>query len=324
MKSFRTEINCTPSSPIGLNDSILTMGSCFADQFGAWLTQNKFTSLSNPFGTVYNPLSIHKLLQASSETPDDQFVQRDGLWFHYDYHSHWSALDKQTLNNHIQTQQQEVTQFIQKAHVIVLTYGTAWVYKTKDKNRIVANCHKMPAGLFEKQLLNEQEIKTSFDQLHAYLLSVNPNIRILLTVSPVRHVKDTLPLNQVSKSVLRLACHHFESEYKNVEYFPSYEIMMDDLRDYRFYDRDMIHPSAEAIDYINSKFADRYFEASTLEFIKTWQSIRQALDHRPFHPHTESHQKFLHDLLTRLSSVSHLVSVEKEIQQVKTQLLSHG
>ncbi|MEQ1587338.1 MAG: GSCFA domain-containing protein [Cyclobacteriaceae bacterium] len=298
------------------------MGSCFADQFGLWLKSNKFPVSANAFGTTYNPICIHQLLLQSLEDSLDEslFVKRDGFWYHYQYHSQWLAPTREELTQTIRQQQNAVKEFVKTTDVLILTYGTAWVYHLQPTDQLVSNCHKVPASQFTKQLLTEIEIKESFDEFYKKLKSINPAIRIILTVSPVRHIKDSLELNSVSKGLLRLVCYQFVNHYDSVEYFPAYEIMMDDLRDYRFYERDMIHPSAEAKDYINQKFSDCYFSEDTRSFIKTWTGIQKALAHRPFQLDSPAHQKFLKDTLQKLESLSNRVSVSEEIQLIQTQL----
>ena len=320
--SFRTELNCSSRTAIELHHKIVTLGSCFADQFGQWMKSNKFQVCTNPFGTTYNPISIHQLLLQSLEDSLDKalFVERDKLWFHHGYHSQWSATTCEQLEQTIHQQQQVVKQFIKTADVLILTYGTAWVYHLIQNDQLVSNCHKVPTSQFIKQLLDEKEIHQSFDELYKRIKALNPALRIMLTVSPVRHLKDTLELNSVSKGLLRLVCHQLEQRYDSVDYFPAFEIMMDDLRDYRFYERDMIHPSAEARDYINQKFSDRYFSEDTRNFIKTWDGIQKALTHRPFHLKSVAHQKFLKDTLEKLESVRNLVSVNEEINLIQSQL----
>lgn len=320
--SFRTEINCQVHASIELHHKIVTLGSCFADQFGQWMKAYKFQVSVNPFGTTYNPISIHQLLLQSLDNSLDEslFVERDGLWYHNQYHSHWLAATREELTQTIRQQQHALNQFIKTTDVLILTYGTAWVYHLLPNNQLVSNCHKVPASQFTKQLLTERKIKESFDELYKKLKSANPSIRIILTVSPVRHIKDSLELNSVSKGLLRLVCYQLVNHYDSVEYFPAFEIMMDDLRDYRFYERDMIHPSAEARDYINQKFSDCYFSEDTRSFIKTWTGIQKALTHRPFQSDSPSHQKFLKDTLLKLESVSNRVSVSEEIQLIQSQL----
>lgn len=323
--SFRTEINSIFGNPITLQDQILTTGSCFAQQFGNWLYENKFTVASNPFGTTYNPISIHNnLLDSISNTLNESlFIENDGVLKHYDYHSQWWANDKQSLIDKISKLQDTVNQFITKSNVIIITYGTAWVYTHNAANKIVSNCHKTPANLFEKRLLTVDEVIKSFSELSTGLQKINPGIRFILTVSPVRHIKDTLPLNSVSKAALRVACHTLVNQFKHVDYFPSYEIMMDDLRDYRFYERDMIHPTEEAFDYISQKFSDQYFPAELKIFIEKWRNLKQALQHKPFHPHSPQHQLFLNDLMTKLVAIKE-VSLAEEIKMVQSQLISNA
>lgn len=325
MNSFRTEINCSPAQPIGLEQKILTIGSCFADQFGQWLANNKFTVLANPFGTTYNPVSIHNLLLDALDNNIDQnlFTERNGLWFHHAYHSKFTVNSKAELLTSLQQTQKQVQAFLQQVDVLIITYGTAWVYELQSNHQLVNNCHKVPANQFNKKLLSVTEIIQSFKTLVQTLKTVRPALRILVTVSPVRHSKDTFELNTVSKSILRLACHEFEQQHK-AEYFPAYEIMMDDLRDYRFYERDMIHPAAEARDYINQKFSDRYFSADTLKLITLLNEIQKALAHKPFQIASPAHQNFLKDTLRKLESIQHQVSVTTEMESVRAQLATHA
>lgn len=324
VNTFRTEINCPPAHPIGLKDCILTVGSCFADEFGLWLLNNKFNVLVNPFGTRYNPISIHKNILGSIATALDSrlFIEHHGLWHHLDYHSQWSGPNKDDLSMSIKRDQQRVKDYFQKADVLVITYGTAWVYHHIGLDSLVSNCHKLPGGDFEKRLLSVEEITQSFDTVYSEVKNIRPDIRIILTVSPVRHIKDTLVLNSASKATLRLACHALSNTYQPVEYFPSYEIMMDDLRDYRFYDRDKIHPSEEALEYISHKFSDQYFDHDTKSFIEKWNTIRQAMEHRPYHPHSLAHQHFLKELLCKLEEMKGIVHVDEEIKNIQSQIHS--
>jgi hypothetical protein len=326
LNTFRTEISCPSTQPIDLKDKVLTTGSCFADLFGQWLHNNKFDALVNPFGTNYNPISIHKSLMDSltAEIDERLFVNHQGLWHHFDYHSQWSSVKRELLKASIQKVQQEVSQFLKKSKVLIITYGTAWVYHYHQQDCIVSNCHKVPAKEFDKRLLPVEEIASSFQHLHETLNQLRPDLRIILTVSPVRHVKDTLVLNSVSKATLRLACHTLSNQYENVEYFPSYEIMMDDLRDYRFYERDKIHPTEEALDYISHKFSDQYFSKEVKLFIEKWHTIRQAMEHRPYHPHSEAHQHFLIELLHKLEELKGTVSVDEEIKTIQSQIHTNG
>lgn len=322
--SFRTEIKPDPSpSGINLKQDIFTTGSCFADALGNKLAINKFSTLVNPFGTTYNPLSIHKLLRAAlnhAYPASHSYFQHNGLYVHYDLHSAFSSSDKETLEVQVKSTLHQAHTFLKTAHWIIITYGTSWVYTRKDTGDVVANCHQVPQEQFTKTLLRENKIIESFEGFYQNLKAVNPYCKIMLTVSPVRHIKDSLPLNNLSKSILRVACHTLTELHPDVVYFPAYEIMLDDLRDYRFYASDMLHPSATAEEYIWEKFSGVYFDKPTLDFLHTWKPIYTALQHKPFHPHTESHQKFLHTLLADLMKLRGTVSVEEEIASVNAQL----
>jgi hypothetical protein len=322
---FRTEIHPLPS-PIKLNlsEKILTVGSCFSDSIGKELVENKFTVAVNPFGSNYNPHSIHKSLRYAIHNqvvPDHTYVENKGVQSNYDFHSNFAALDKQAVIRSIKEVIGATHYFLKDAQWIFITYGTAWVYERKDTGDIVANCHKVPAGNFNKLLLSQKKVLESFKEFYTELKAFNPTCKIILTVSPVRHIKDTLQLNSVSKSVLRLACQTITEAHADVFYFPSYEIMMDDLRDYRFYKSDMIHPSKEAERYIFSKFSETYFDESTHQFLKQWQPLRQALKHKPFLPESESHQQFLKNTLSQLDALQTKVNLSNEISLIKSQLL---
>lgn len=324
MQSFRTEIQIEREKHfITLKQDILTTGSCFSDAIGTRLTENKFNALSNPFGTTYNPVSIHKILRAALNNaypPSHSYVENNGLYAHYDFHSEFSNPDKGIVENKIKSAIHAAHGFLKTAHWIIITYGTAWVFQRKDTRDIVANCHKVAAQNFMKELLTEKKILDSFEGFYQNLKAVNPSCKIMLTVSPVRHIKDSLQLNNLSKSVLRVACHTLTEQHPDVVYFPSYEIMLDDLRDYRFYKTDMLHPNADAEEYIWNKFADSLFDDRTKEFLKKWKLIRTSLQHRPFHEQSESHQKFLKKLLAELKELNGIVNVEQEIATVNAQL----
>ncbi len=308
---------------IKLTDALTTTGSCFSDAMGKQLLNHKFNTLANPFGTLYNPLSIHTLLNkaiSNEPLPSHSFVSREDIHANYFFHSQFNALSKKELEENLASVLQKVHQRLERPGFLLITYGTAWVYTEKHSGQVVANCHKMPSVLFEKRLLSVHEIKENFKQLMESLHKLNNNINLILTVSPVRHVKDSLEMNSVSKSVLRLACHELVQDDSRVTYFPAYEIMMDDLRDYRFYKDDLIHPTAFAEDYIWEKFQQSYFDADTIAFIKKWKEIKAALAHKPFHPSSTAHQQFLQALYTKVNELKNVVNVEEELLLIKSQL----
>lgn len=324
MDPFRTVMNIETSAiKVSLNDIIVTCGSCFSDAIGQRLQKYKINTLVNPFGNIYNPLSIHKTLLYAIQgiLPDEQtYLQNQGIWLNYHFHSEFSATDKNELAARIKESINVTHTFLKNARWLIITYGTSWVYEDIHSASVVANCHKMPSGNFRKFLLTQKKIIESFSELYNSLKTFNPDVRIIVTVSPVRHIKDTLELNSVSKSILRLSCHTLTETFDGVEYFPSYETMMDDLRDYRFYKADMIHPTEEAEDYIWKLFTTKYFDTEASNFMDKWKSILTALSHKPFHPSSDAHQRFLRQTLARLEELKPLVDVDREMALIQQQL----
>ena len=327
MKAFRTEIKVPPGTRnMGPKVRIVTQGSCFSDAIGDRLALHKLRVLINPFGVIYNPPSIHKALSYSvfnEPVAPHTFVRHNDIFFNYDFHSTFSALTAQELSTRLINSIGASHYFLKDADWLLLTYGTAWVYQRQDTGEIVANCHKLPSGSFSKSLMSAGQVQSSFALFFEQLKKFNPKIKVILTVSPVRHIKDTLELNSVSKAILRVACHDMSERYADVEYFPAYEMMMDDLRDYRFYKGDMLHPTAEAEDYIWDKFMERYFSTDLKDFVRQWDSILSALRHKPFHPGTPAHQQFLRDTLKKLENIERMdIDVEEELSQVRAQIIN--
>jgi len=322
---FRTELTIAPQERLLPRTArVLTVGSCFADSIGERLRLNKVNALVNPFGTVFQPLALAQLLRAAAGEEQDwqqHLVEARGRWQSYDFHSTIGAESPVELLQAIQEKVRQVSEFIRTADTVVLTLGTAWAYRLRETGELVSNLHKLPAGLFEKELLTADEIVNGLAEVHALLRRVNPEVRIVLTVSPVRHIKDTLPLNTVSKSVLRVACHYLSELLPNVSYFPAYELLTDDLRDYRFYAADMLHPSDVAEDYIWERFARAYFDADFGRFRKEWAAVRQSLGHRPLHIGAPEHRAFLDQTRERLERMtSQGVDVRQELRDVQRQL----
>jgi lysophospholipase L1-like esterase len=324
---FHTEI--TPESllcRIGLEDRIVTVGSCFADVVGQHLADHKLTVLANPFGTVFNPVSIAKLLTMAlrGQSPDERlYLERDGLWFHYDFHSSLWATSQDELRATLTAKLADVDAAIRQADWLFITLGTAVVYRHIETSAVVANCHKTPACQFEKYLYQTDHVRADLKKLLKTLHRANPDLRVLLTVSPVRHVRDGLSLNGVSKAILRAVCHELTVWHGWVSYFPAYEIMQDDLRDYRFYEADLIHPNSQAHEYIFGKFADCAFSPELRCFVAEWSAIRRDLQHRPLHGMTDSYQKFLQNLLTKLEALQPRTDVSAELATVKSRLFNY-
>jgi len=322
---FRTEISIIPPvHKFSLQSRILTAGSCFAEVMGNKMAAYKVPSLINPFGTIFNPLSLFKLLAAALH-PQQPFtgelLQRDKLWFVYDLHSSFAAPTKEQLLSKIQETLEATHAFLKEANCLILTFGTAVGYVHKASNTLVANCHKVPQQQFEKKLISITDLLATFGSFYANLQKLNPNVTILVTVSPVRHLKETLEFNSVSKALLRVACHEIATQYPEVHYFPAYELMLDDLRDYRFYKADMIHPTEVAETYIWQKFKEAYYDAAFQQFTTEWDKIQQALAHKPFHPELPAHQQFLQNLLAKVKQLHQIIDCTPELEKIKMQLI---
>ena len=321
---FRTPVLPKISArKILLNDPLFLIGSCFSENIGQKLSESKFDSLSNPYGVIYNPASIFSLMEeALLEKPvnEDLILKNQGIFRHYNFHSDISALDKEDLLSQIGEANKYSKIYLLQSKWILITLGTSIVYFHKKLNKIVSNCHKIPAKEFEKKRLHPDEILKSFDTFYKTLGSLNKDFSIILTVSPVRHVRDSFETNSISKSILRYACGALSESYDNVQYFPSFEIMMDDLRDYRFYEKDMLHPNASAIEYIWELFQQSYFSDDTRLFIKEWGKIRNALLHKPFYPDSREHQKFLRSTIQKLETFRDKVDISDELKLLEKQL----
>jgi hypothetical protein len=277
------------------------MGSCFAVNMAEKLDYFKFQNNCNPFGILFHPLAIEKLVAfAVSDklfTAEDIFFHNE-RWHCFDVHSDLSDSSKDDLlarlNETIKTTKRQLA----KASHVIITYGTAWVYVAKESQKIVANCHKVPQKEFNKELLSIATIQESIANTIRLVESINPAVTFIFTVSPVRHIKDGFVENQLSKSHLIAAIH--DVKFKTHDYFPSYEIMMDELRDYRFYGDDMLHPAGVAINYIWERFSQTYISAASLLTMEEVVNLQKGLAHRPFNPDSESHCKFLQNLNSKI------------------------
>ncbi|WP_424964447.1 GSCFA domain-containing protein [Ekhidna sp.] len=294
------------------------MGSCFSSKIGNKLSQSKFKALSNPFGTIYNPHSIFKLL--NNEANADDTIESQGVHYHWDTHGEISGLKDQEVVGYFAEKMDECQTCLKHAKWLIITLGTAIVYEIENE-KIVANCHKIPAKHFKKRFLNQKEIIHQFETLHAYLKDINAGIKIIFTVSPVRHIRDGLIENNRSKAILIDSIHQIVNQNENVSYFPSYEMLIDELRDYRFYAEDMIHPSDEATKYIWNQFVDTYCDEETVKFLTEWQQMQSAISHRPFQSRSLAHQSFLKTTLKKLEKLNEKVDVSVEIEQVKRQII---
>lgn len=281
---FRTELNPDKSKiDLKYKSKIILIGSCFSDNIGEKLDFLEFNTLINPFGTVYNVASICKLLKftCSLETPSEtHFAFEQGIHSHYDFHASFSSKDLSTLRSNIKASIERTYKYLLKSDILFITLGTSWTYVFNETSDIISNCQKRPQKLFSKKLLNEAETTKYLNEMIEICKSINPAINICFTVSPVRHIKDGIVNNAISKARLHTSIHKVVSEMENCHYFPAFEIMMDDLRDYRFYKEDLIHPNQQAIDYIWEKFSLCFFSEKTLHTMAKIEKCKRILGHK--------------------------------------------
>ncbi|GAO28017.1 GSCFA domain-containing protein [Geofilum rubicundum] len=286
---------------------MLFIGSCFAGNIGQKMADARFFTMVNPYGVLYNPLSVAGAIEAIMEnrmvTADD-LVERDGLWHSFMHHGRFSHPDLTTAVTRINQSTEEAHRFLQQAEYVMVTFGTAYVYEHKLEQRVVANCHKFPDFDFNRYLLEPEEIIEVWKDLIVRLRVFNPAIKIFFTVSPVRHWKDGAHGNQVSKSVLFLAVDKLVHLFEKVSYFPAYEIVMDELRDYRFFDAAMMHPNEVAVDYVWQRFSQSRLSPEAQNYLQEVSKIVRARLHRPSGYPTASYQGFVQKTLEHLFELS--------------------
>jgi GSCFA family len=266
---------------------LMTVGSCFSDHIKKKLSLGKFSVHTNPFGILYNPVSIAatiKRLLLIKEIQQDELFFHEGLYRHPDMHSSVGGTDIEQVVTDINRVIHDFSALLVSSDVIIITTGTAYVHIDRDSRQIVGNNHKLPASHFERRMLTSDEVVEALGESIQLLRKLNPQVHIVFTVSPVRHIKDGLVNNAHSKAILLDAAHRLRQQFVNSSYFPSYEIMMDDLREYRFYEQDLIHPNQIAIDYIWEKFKEVYLAPAEIKMIDEFSSIREAMQHRLLHP----------------------------------------
>lgn len=304
--NLQTQIPLQPitNNQIDYNSKVVLLGSCFAENIAEKFSYYKFQHTVNPLGILFHPLAIETLIKKA--LTDQIFTDKDVVFnnekFHcFNAHSAISNTSKEDLLATLNDKIVESRLQLKEATHIVITLGTAWVYRFLENQQIVANCHKIPQKNFKKELLSPLQIEKSLQSLVSLISLFNPKVQFVFTVSPVRHIKDGFIENTRSKSHLITAIHEFlsknqETKKHSLHYFPSYEIMMDELRDYRFYNQDMLHPSPLAVDYIWEKFLNVWISSETKSTMEEVKAIQKGLSHRPFNKSSEAHQKFLQNL----------------------------
>ena len=282
---FRTPL-LLPQYPfkISYQDRLLFLGSCFSEHIANFFITNKFQAVTNPFGILFNPLSIALTLDVCTGTAhlnEDYYQYFNGQWISFAHHGRFSHPDKKQFDAGISHSIQSGQESLSKANYLFITFGTSFYYYHIAKQLIVANCHKIPANVFEKRRCTITQIVEAFRPFFAWVSAHNPQLKIIMTVSPVRHLGDGFHENQLSKAILHLAIEQLQQEMKQVYYFPSYEILNDDLRDYRFYADDLIHPSTQAIDYMKEIVTNCFFDKNTQQQLAMIQKEVKSENHRP-------------------------------------------
>nr|WP_320117509.1 GSCFA domain-containing protein [uncultured Marinifilum sp.] len=328
MDQFRTQIEIPKSDfKISYHSKILMLGSCFVENIGSILNKNKFNISVNPFGIVYNPFSVANCIKFLIENKiftEENLNFANNLYFSYYHHGSFSNNKLEDCLENINSKRQSASLDLAGADILCITFGTSWVYELIDSGLVVSNCHKQLASSFHRYRLNVDEIVKLYKELILSLSLFNPHLKIIFTISPIRHWKDGANGNQLSKATLLLAVEQLVQLFDHVSYFPSYEIVMDELRDYRFYDEDMIHLNSTAVNYIWSRFINTFLDDETLVQMKKIKKIISAAGHRPFNPHSESHQKFLANTYRKMEDLENQIpnlSFDLERRTIQKNLL---
>lgn len=309
MKEYYTEVIVEKYNwDIGYEDQIMFLGSCFTENIGQIMQDLKFNTQINPFGIVYNPMSVaqslERLLEGREYSREDLFEQA-GVFGSFDFHSRYSGSSADEALAKMNTQIREGRQFLEQANVLVITFGTSWVYQWNETGQLVANCHKFPAKQFTRYRLSVEEIVARFSDLLTSLWKFNPKFKVLFTVSPIRHLKDGSHGNQLSKSTLLLAVDELLAQFGKgrCAYFPSYEIVMDELRDYRFYAPDLVHLSEVAVQHIWQKFKGTLVRKNAASLMKKIEQVRRSVEHKPFRKDVPAYRDFLTQNINKIEEL---------------------
>lgn len=318
---FTTPVHINPLPvKIGYRHSSLVIGSCFAMSIGERLARLKLPVLVNPFGVVYNPISVAnsiELLLGKREFTADDLFYSNGLWSSFYHHSSFSSLDKDEAFEQIKLTLESGRKHISKLERVIITLGTARVYEYKKTGQVVSNCHKLPTSEFTHRLMSVEEVSTALSGTLSLLKLMQPDVEVVFTVSPIRHLKDSAHGNQLSKATLLLAVESLCNSFDNVVYFPAYEIMMDELRDYRYYADDMLHPSSLAVEYIWHKFSKSILDEEAQQLIPQLEKILAAKEHRPFNPNGEEYKTFTKVFFSKVKEFKKqypFLSLEEELR----------
>lgn len=289
------------------SDRIVSLGSCFAEEIGKKCETYLFDILSNPLGTVYNPLAANELINRALNTAvfrEDEFFQHLELWRHFLVQDKYASTQLDESKDFANSQILKLGKALRECSLLIVTLGSSWIYRLPRERRAVAYNHRLPLKMFNKELLRVDDLVAEMFETFQSLKRANPCIQICLTVSPVRHLRDGLHENNVSKSVLLLSSYELERSLSYVHYFPAYEILMDELRDYRFFAEDLAHPNQIAIDYIWEQFSESFFSDNSIRLFDRIHSILQGLKHRPRHTGTRSYRDFRNTLREQIKELA--------------------
>ena len=306
--NLQTKITvAAPDFLIDYNSRLMMLGSCFAENMGSKFSYYKFDVDVNPCGIIYNPLSVANVLRLIVE--GKQFEKSDlrqvgGKWVSLYHHGAFSSTDPDECLRRINDRLTKATGELRTLDLLVITWGTAWVYRYTRENIVVSNCHKIPSQEFERSRLSVEDIVKEYLMLIGRLREINPGLRILFTVSPIRHWKDGAHGNQLSKATLLLAIDRLREELQHVYYFPAYEIVLDELRDYRFYADDMLHMSGFTVDYIWERFLDSFISPEVLGLMNQIGRVNKGVAHRPFDPQSEEYHRLVKKMLAEIAMIS--------------------
>lgn len=302
---FRTEYKAVASaSPIDLHRPVLLLGSCFADNIGAILRSHMVNAVVNPAGTLFNPQSIANVINAALDGVSPEYENHDGMWNSWLLPGEFSDSDRAEAEKKAASALAALRDALDTAGTIIVTFGTAIIYAlARPPFTVVSNCHRRPSDTFFRDMLPVEAIAAAWDKCIERIRRNNPETRFIFTVSPVRHVKEGFHANTLSKSTLHLALATLERLHPACEYFPSFEIMNDDLRDYRFTGADMQHPTPEAVEYIYEKFSETYFTSSDRTLLEKADKLRRRLNHRPLHPDSDEARRFADETDRQLAAL---------------------
>ena len=308
-----------PEVKIDYRDKIMLVGSCFTEHIGNSLAGLKFQVMQNPNGIVFDPSTVASSITSYIENKKysaEELIQLNELWQSWQHHSRYSGVNRDEVLEVINKSQQQAHDFLKEAKWLIITLGTSFSYRLTDGSKPVANCHRAPSVWFNKHMMSIDETVTAFDTLLYRLFQFNPSINIIFTVSPVRHIRDGIINNNRSKARLLESVHHLVNKFSRLHYFPSYELVIDVLRDYRFYDIDLVHPNYQATSFVIEHFMNHYVNESSLTLSKEIEKIVIARKHKPFQPSTDAHKHFLklHEERTKILMTSYpFLSLQEEL-----------